>query len=194
MEGFLFKYISKYLSSRVIFLLDLVLATLASAFSIFCVFSIVGPLTFNPDIAILYLGCSVVFYAAGELLFHPYHNAIRHMTLMDMALLAMTAAVKDIGIFVLALCLGRFSRLFVFFIFFDFLLPSFHWLAAAYCRPMGKCPMALSSTTLEEEPRRNSLLPQWSLNNRQSSKRQEPSYIPFLPPGPLLRCVVLRHC
>lgn len=121
-----------------IFLLDLVLATLASAFSIFCVFSIVGPLTFNPDIALLYLGCSVVFYAAGELLFHPYHNAIRHMTLMDIALLAMTAAVKDIGIFVLALCLGRFSRLFVFFIFFDFFATVFSLVGCRVLPPYGK--------------------------------------------------------
>lgn len=120
MGSFIYKYISKYLSARVVFLLDLCLSVLATFFSCFCLLLMLGQERFSITVAGWYVLAGVFSYSLGEYLFRPFRSAIRHMTLKDVVKLSLAAAVKSFGLLLVAVILHRNSTSAFFFLCFDF--------------------------------------------------------------------------
>lgn len=120
MDNFLRKYISRYLSAKAVFALDMILSFLASLFTIACVSLISVSGFYSLKFCCLYLVVGTLAYLLGERVIHPYKNAIRHMTLYDVFRLALAAFIKSTILFVIAIAVGQLYWAGVFFIAFDF--------------------------------------------------------------------------
>ena len=119
------KYVSEFLSPRIIFGVDLMLSVLASALVLFflTVFSEVEP--FSGYFIAWWLGGSLVFSIVAMLIFRSYNVIVRHSTLRDLANFVFIFLIKDVLLAVLLWVLGLFSSILFVALFYDLLLSVF---------------------------------------------------------------------
>ena len=119
------KYVSEFLSPRIIFGVDLMLSVLASALVLFflTVFSEVEP--FSGYFIAWWLGGSLVFSIVAMLIFRSYNVIVRHSTLRDLANFVFIFLTKDILLAILLWILGLFSPILFVALFYDLLLSVF---------------------------------------------------------------------
>ena len=95
-------YVDKYLSSRIVFFIDLAISILSSSVTLLLLLAFTTqPLYTSAAFIIQWLGASVIFTCAALLLTRSYRIIIRHSTTKDFGKLLLTSAVKDVLIFVL---------------------------------------------------------------------------------------------
>ena len=120
MGNFLRKYITKYLSARIIFVLDIAMSFLASLVTIVSVALISVSSNYTLKFCLLYLAIGILAFAFAERIVRPYRNAIRHMTLHDVMRLGLTAFIKATVFTIIAVASNQMYLAGVFFIAFDF--------------------------------------------------------------------------
>lgn len=125
MSSFVTRYLSKYLSTWVVYIMDLLLSLFATAFSLFGVLMVVGAKDFVFTLALGYILFAFIGYTVGELLFRPYRNVIRHMSLTDVVSLLGASFVKMLFLFSFSMMNHRSLTVSVFFAFFDFFISLF---------------------------------------------------------------------
>lgn len=123
--NFIKKYFSTYLSAKIIFAMDLALSFMASVFAIASFVFVSASAYFLSYFALYYLLSGLLIYALAEALVRPYRNAIRHMSLLDVAKLCLTAFFKEAGLFILCLAIDRFTYTGLLLVVFDFFVTIF---------------------------------------------------------------------
>lgn len=131
MASLLKKYRSRYLSSRIIYLMDVVLSMMASAITIVCIMLISTSGVYTAKFAALYILVSTLAYVVGEFLTKPFKSAIRHMGLHDLVRLVAASFFKGTVLFVIMICTAQVNIGSMFAIAFDFLVTVF---AVVVCR------------------------------------------------------------
>ena len=120
--------LSKFLDSRVIFLLDCLLSVVASLFALLCLGYLRGNVYSSGSFALLWLITSLLSTIAAMLIFKGYKLIIRHTTLHDLLCFVEEAAFKFVVMFVVMLVkhkqfyVGVSFALFADFLFTLFLL------------------------------------------------------------------------
>lgn len=122
MSNFLDRFSGKYLSVKVIFVMDFALSLFASVLSMGIFYIVFSASLISSRFFALYVLVTSIVFAAGEYLLKPYLNAIRHMTLIDAIRVSLTAFVKIFVAFLIALALDQFSLLGLLLLAFDFFI------------------------------------------------------------------------
>ena len=95
------KLLSQYLSTKVVFMLDLILSTISSLFVV--LFAFMGH--WADDISkwfiFMWSVAAVIFYAIGSLTTHSYRLIIRHSTLYDMGKIFISVLIKELFFIIL---------------------------------------------------------------------------------------------
>ena len=95
------RYISKYISSKLIFALDLFLLVLSSVTVLFVTSFFSNSDYYQGTFAIWWLSGAVVFSIASMLVFKSYKVIVRHSSLRDFVNYGLTIILKDVLLFVL---------------------------------------------------------------------------------------------
>ena len=116
------KYISEYLSSEVIFVIDIVTAVI-SAFVVLLILNLLtGSVAFTGSFALLWLGGTTVFSAVAMAIFKTYNVIVRHATLKDIRKYVFAILTATILLGGLLAVTGFFSKTIFFALFANFLL------------------------------------------------------------------------
>lgn len=118
------KYLTNYLDSRIIFLLDVLLSTVASAIVSIWAKYLAG-VSFTWIFVLKY--CALAFCATilAEFITKEYRTTIRHMGLLDVFHLLITSFIKASVVCIVFVCMRLWSLMHMYFIFTDFLLTVF---------------------------------------------------------------------
>ena len=119
------KYFNQYVSSKVIFGIDLLLSILTSVLILLSLSFLTGAAVFRSSFALWWLLGSIIGMVVGMLVFRCYKVVVRHTTLRDLLSFIFTLVIK-IGFMWLAVSLtGPFSKLVVAALLCDLLLNLF---------------------------------------------------------------------
>lgn len=116
------KFISKYVSTRVIFLLDMIMSLVASLAAVELVDIFLYTGTFHWKLICFWVGLSFISSFIFILLTRTYRVIIRHMTLKEMAMFVLLASCKIALMSILFGLKFSFSRLLAIFAITDFFL------------------------------------------------------------------------
>ena len=118
------KYLTNYMDSRIIFLLDALLSTVASAIISIWAKYLAG-VSFTWLFVLKY--CALAFCATllAAFITKEYRTTIRHMSLLDVFHLLITVFIKASVICIVFVCMRLWSLMHMYFIFTDFLLTVF---------------------------------------------------------------------
>lgn len=119
------KYFNQYLSSKVIFVIDLLLSMLSSALVLLSLIFISSSAYYKGTFSIWWMTAALVGSLLGMLLFKGYKVVVRHTTLKDLVRYILTLLVKIVlmGVVVGIICL--FNSSVVLGLFYDLLLSLF---------------------------------------------------------------------
>jgi len=99
--------LSTFLDSRVIFLLDTILSTMASLFALLCLGYLRGTFYATGQFALIWLGSSIVAFMVAMIVFKGHKLIIRHMSLHDIFLFMGEAFFKVVVMMVVMLIAYR---------------------------------------------------------------------------------------
>ena len=119
------KYVSEFLSPKIIFGIDLVLSVLASGLVLFCMTMFSGSLDFSGLFVAWWLGGSLVFSIVSMLVFRSYNVVVRHSTLKDLANFVFIFLTKVALMGILMWIVGMFSTYMLVALLYDMLLSVF---------------------------------------------------------------------
>ena len=110
------KLLSQYLSTRVVFLLDLVLSTISSFFVILLTGTVLGNDEGFHHFIPIWCGAALLFYGIGSYATRSYRIIIRHSTLYDMGRIFVAVLIKELLFVVSCLFIREGWGFFVYFI------------------------------------------------------------------------------
>ncbi len=119
------KYVSEFLSPRIIFGIDLLLSVLASGLVLFCMTMLSGSLDYSGLFVAWWLGGSLVFSIVSMLVFRSYNVVVRHSTLRDLANFVFIFLTKVALMGILMWLVGMFSTYMLVALLYDMLLSVF---------------------------------------------------------------------
>ncbi len=119
------KYVSEFLSPRIIFGIDLLLSVLASGLVLFCMTMFSGSLDLSGLFVAWWLGGSLVFSIVSMLVFRSYNVVVRHSTLRDLANFVFIFLTKVALMGILIWIVGMFSSYMFVALLYDMLLSVF---------------------------------------------------------------------
>lgn len=119
------KYVSEFLSPRIIFAVDLILSVLASALVLFFMTVFSGIESFSGFFIAWWLGGSMVFSIVAMLIFRSYNVVVRHSTLRDLANYVFIFLTKDFLLAILIWIVGMFNSVLFLALLYDMLLSVF---------------------------------------------------------------------
>ena len=119
------KYVSEFLSPRIIFGIDLLLSVLASGLVLFCMTMFSGSLDLSGLFVAWWLGGSLVFSIVSMLVFRSYNVVVRHSTLRDLANFVFIFLTKVALMGILMWLVGMFSTYMLVALLYDMLLSVF---------------------------------------------------------------------
>ena len=119
------KYVSEFLSPRIIFGIDLLFSVLASGLVLFCMTMLSGSLVYSGLFVAWWLGGSLVFSIVSMLVFRSYNVVVRHSTLRDLANFVFIFLTKVALMGILMWLVGMFSTYMLVALLYDMLLSVF---------------------------------------------------------------------
>lgn len=123
--GILNKYSNQYLSSRIVYALDLFVSTAASAFTIVAAMLIAPGSSMDLIVILAYCAIALAAFSVSEYVSRAYRYAIRHMSLRDMFRLSLGTAAKDVVLTIVIAFSGYMSMTAMFVVAFDFFISIF---------------------------------------------------------------------
>ena len=125
MKRRLTRYITEYLDSKAIFVLDLLLSVFASAVVLLTLNFFASDSYYHGGFAFRWILASLISSIAAMLVFRSYELIVRHTTLRDMARFMVTIAAKVVLMSILLALTGLFNTSILLALFVDFLFSLF---------------------------------------------------------------------
>lgn len=119
------KYITAYLDTRFIFVIDLALSFLASLFTVLTIEFMTETVYFTKPIAITWMLASIVFSAIAFYIMKCYRTAIRNTSLRDLPRGFYAVLMKVLLMALLLVCFTKINNVFIVALVLDFLFTMF---------------------------------------------------------------------
>ena len=119
------RYITEYLDSKAVFVLDLLLSLVSSAIVLLTLNFFASDNYYHGGFALRWMVASLASSIAGMLLFRSYELIVRHTSLRDLARFLMTIGAKVVLMGIVLAMTGIFNTTILLSLFFDFLLTLF---------------------------------------------------------------------
>ena len=123
------RYITEYLDSKAVFVLDLLLSLVSSAIVLLTLNFFASDNYYHGGFALRWMVASLISSVTGMLLFRSYELIVRHTSLRDLARFLMTIGAKVVLMGIVLAATGIFNTTVLLSLFFDFLLTLFLLLA-----------------------------------------------------------------